>query len=357
MKYYLTSILLAVAVGLQAQGLPVWYNASSRASTYPSDVYITGFAMQKVGSGESVESAIASVTEKARVNAVSTIQVRVKNETEDRMEQLQYKMEGTAKNAMQRYLQSVTRSSVDMEVTGLKIETCYDAANGRVAGFAFVKKAELIRQTDRKLTQVLSKIENGLDEMEELSRTAQKMQARKRGEKLAQLFVQADELQRLLIAVDPFADDESLQTEQLVSLQKRYLQAMSSLQNGIYVCLKCTATLPDGRRYTALKGEITGALSPLGCSFTDNEGEADWLITVDAESREYNAHTAGEYTSYFVYIDADVSVTKVKTGQTVYEDRLTEKGSHTHNYEQAARDGYKNISPKISAIIKQQIQQ
>lgn len=357
MKCFLTSLLLFLAVGLQAQSLPVWYNASSRASAYPSDVYITGFAMQKVADGESVDNATAAVSEKARVNAVATIQVRVKNETEDRMEQLQYKMDGTAKNAMQRYLQSVTRSSVDMEVSGLKIETCYDAANGRVAGFAFVKKAELIRQTDRKLTQTLSKIENGLDEMEELARTAQKMQARTRGAKLANLFAQADELQRLLIAIDPFADDDSLQTELLVSLQRRYIQAMSALQNGIYVCLKCAATLPDGKNYTALKGEIKGALSPIGCSFTDNDNEADWLITVQAESREYNTHTVGQYSSYFVYIDADLSVTKVKTGQTVYENRLTEKGSHTHNYEQAARNGYKNISPKICAVIKQQIQQ
>ena len=357
MKYYLTSVLLAVPILLQAQNLPLWYEASSRSLAYPSDVYITGFAMQKVGNGESLEKALSSVTEKARVNAVSTIQVRIENETEDRLAQLQYKGTEGTKNAMQRYLQSVTHSSVDMEVSGLKFETCHDAANGRVAGFAYVKKAELIRQTDRKLTQTLSKIENGLDEMDELSRTAQKVQARQRGETLLHLFVQAEELQRLLIALDPYADDESLQTVLLVSLQKRYLQTMSALQNGIYVCLRCNASLPNGSKYTALKGEITGALSPLGCSFTDNAADADWLVVVDVTSREYNAYAVGEYMSYFTYVEADVSIKKVNTGQTVYEERLSVKGSHTHNYEQAARDGYKNISPKINQIIKEQIQQ
>lgn len=356
MRQFLTGVLLALSVLVRAQSLPVWYESASRASAYPSEVYITGFAMQKVGSGESAEKAQASAAEKARVNAIATIQVRVKNETEDRLQQLQIKGGEGTKNAMQRYLQSVTRSSVDMEVSGLKTETCYDAANGRAAGFAYIKKSELIRQTDRKLPQTLSKIENGLDEMDELSRTAQKMQARQRGEKIAPLFVQAEELQRLLIALDPYADEESLQNELLTSLQKRYLQAMSALQNGIYVCLRCSATLPDGSKYPALKGEITGALSPLGCTFTDNEAEADWLVNVSVTSREYNAATYGQVTSYFTYVEADVTVTKVNTGQTVYEDRLSEKGGHTHNYEQAARDGYKHLSPKISDTIKQQIQ-
>lgn len=361
MKHYLTSLLLVVSLALWAEDAPVWYNAASRASSYPSDLFITGFAMQKVNNGESVEKAQEAVIEKARANAVSTIEVRVQNETEDRLQQLQYKGSDGTKNALQRYLQSVTRSSVDMEVSGLKFETYHDAANGRVAGFAFIKKTELIRQTDRKLTATLSKIETGLDEMDELTRLGQKMQARQRGENLAPLFVKAEELQRILIAVDLFADEESLQTEQLKNLQKRYLQAMAALKNGINICLVCNAYLFDGAKYDALKKEIQGELSKMGCTFVTNPELSDWNITVIAKAREYRAYTTGNHTSYSVYVDTQISIIKTATGQRIFEDQLPEaetKGNHTVNYEQAAREAYKkNITPKVTAIIKEQIQQ
>lgn len=360
MKHYLTSLLLVVSLALWAEDAPVWYNAASRASAYPSEIFVTGFAMQKVNSCESVEKAQEAVIEKARANAVSTIEVRIQNETEDRLQQLQYKGSDGTMNALQRYLQSVTRSSVDMEISGLKFEAYHDAANGRVAGFAYVKKTELIRQTDRKLTSTLSKIENGLDEMDELIRLGQKLQARQRGEKLAPLFVKAEDLQRLLIAVDPYADEESLQTEQLKSLQKRYIQAMAALKNGINIYLVCNASLCDGATYDALKKEVQGELSKMGCTFVTSPEQSDWDIKVVAKAREYRATTYGQYTNYSVYVDTQISITRTATGQLIFGDQLPEaetKGNHTVNYEQAARDAYKKISPKVSAIIKEQIQQ
>ena len=43
------------------------------------------------------------------------------------------------------------------------------------------------------------------------------------------------------------------------------------------------------------------------------------------------------------------------TGQKIYEGEISEKGSHTHNYNQAARDGYKRISKQISEILLKNI--
>ena len=52
-----------------------------------------------------------------------------------------------------------------------------------------------------------------------------------------------------------------------------------------------------------------------------------------------------------------ISIDKGSTGQRVYEDAISEKGGHTHNYEQAARQAYQDLSPKLSAIIQEQIRQ
>ena len=58
-----------------------------------------------------------------------------------------------------------------------------------------------------------------------------------------------------------------------------------------------------------------------------------------------------------MYVDANVSVTKTATGQRVYENMFTEKGGHTHNYEQAARDAYKYVTPKICQTVEEQVKQ
>ena len=95
----------------------------------------------------------------------------------------------------------------------------------------------------------------------------------------------------------------------------------------------------------------------MGCTFVRSGNEADWIITITAIAREYSKSYFGSVSSYFAYVDAKISIDKVATQQRIYEDAISEKGGHTHNYKQAARQAYKDISPKISEIIKGQIQQ
>ena len=65
----------------------------------------------------------------------------------------------------------------------------------------------------------------------------------------------------------------------------------------------------------------------------------------------------GDVNTYFVYVDATVSITKTTTGQRVYENMFTEKGGHTHNYQQAARETYKYLTPKIRKVVEEQVKQ
>lgn len=359
MKHYLTIVLLIASVCSQAQNLPPWYEASSRSLAYPSDVYITGFAMQKLGNGESLEKALSSVTEKARVNAIATIQVRIENETEDRLAQLQHKGTEGTKNAMQRYLQSVTRSSVDMEVSGLKFETCHDVANGRVAGFAYIKKAELIRQTDRKLTQILSKIETSMDQIDQLISNGQKLQARDLAQKTLPQFVEVDELQKLLAAADEEADEESLQLQEARNLQRRLIDFVAQLKNGIKIHIASHAFLFDSS-YSELSSQIKGCLSDLGCEFVSNVDKSDWAINII--SKPYILKQVSEY-SFGCRLNTTMKITNTTTGKCVYEARVYNdagmdvKGVSVMSNEDASIEAYKNLSPIVCDIIKKQIQQ
>ena len=356
MRNVLLFILSLSSFACFAQEVPVWYTLSGRNSNFPANSYVTGFSIDKPQNGESYEKAAERLVRSARVKAVSIIQVKVENETEDKLASFQQKGGNGAGMAQTRSTTSVSKSSVNMEISNLKVESYIDRTEGKVAAFAYIKINDLIRQTDRKLTSLLSKVESGLDEIDELIANGEKIEAKKRLEKIIPLFDEIDSQQRILIAVDPYADEESLQMSLCKTLQQRASKLQIDLKNGINIYLNCKADML-GTNYPTLGNTIKGDLSKLGATFVTSPDQADWAIVVNANSRQYNAHTIGGYTTYFVYVDASITIDKMATGQRIYEDALSEKGGHTKNYTEAARDGYKQITPKLTAVINQYIKQ
>lgn len=350
-------IILLSAISLTAVAQqPDWYSDGDRDANYPKWQYFVGFAEGQRQSGESIEAAMSRMKNAARVEAVSTIRVHVQNTTVNQaLSQTLRTMEGTFRQSAREF-SSATTTSVDMEIPGLQAEAWRNPQTGEIAAFAYVKKAILIRQLEKKITVSLTKIETSLDQIDQLIATGQKMQARELAQKTLPQFYEVDEIQKILVAVDDNADEESLQLQETRTLQHRLTGIIANLKNGINIYLICNAYM-FGQTYNALKGEIQGALSPMGCTFVRNAGEADWIITVTATAREYNKSDFGGVSSFIAYVDAKISIEKGATGQRIYEDAISEKGGHTHNYEQAARTAYKDISPKISKIIKEQIQQ
>ncbi|MBQ7531330.1 MAG: hypothetical protein IJT12_06440, partial [Paludibacteraceae bacterium] len=221
---------------------------------------------------------------------------------------------------------------------------------------AYVKKTTLIRQLEKKITVGLTKIETSLDQIDQLIATGQKIQARDIAGKTIPQFDEVDDAQKTLAAVDENANEETLQLQETRTLQHRLTGIIADLKHGINIYLQCSADM-FGTNYGTLKSEIQGELSKLGCTFVNSATEADWAIYVKAPARQYNKSDIGGVSTYFCYVDATVSIDKTVTNQRIHEDQISQKGGHTHNYEQAARDAYKHISPKISAIIKAQIQQ
>ena len=355
MKKLIILLLSAFSLTAVAQQ-PNWYSDSDREANYPRWQYFVGFAEGQRQNGESVEAAMSRMKNAARVEAVSSIRVHVQNTTVNQaLSQTLRTMEGTFRQSAREF-SSATTTSVDMEIPGLQIESWRNPQTGEIAAFAYVKKATLIRQLEKKITVGLTKIETALDQIDQLIATGQKILARELAQKTLPQFYEIDETQKILAAVDENADEETLQLQETRTLQHRLTGIIADLKNGINIYLICNVYM-FGQTYSALKGEIQGALSPMGCTFVRNGNEADWVITVTATAREYNASSYGSVTTYFAYVDAKISIEKGATRQRIYEDAISEKGGHTHNYEQAARQAYKDLSPKISAIIKEQIQQ
>lgn len=356
MEKLLFILLLAISLTAMAQTTPNWYDADMRRSFYPEGKYFVGYAESNRRSGESLDAVTKRVKDAARTEAASTIRVHVQNTTTNQaLSQTLRTMEGTFRQSAREFT-SKTTTSVDMEIPGLQVETWQDPSTGTIAAFAYVKKATLIRQLEKSITVGLTKIETSLDQIDQLISNGQKMQARDLAVKTLPQFAEVDDAQKTLAAVDENADEESLQLQETRTLQRRLTGIIADLKHGINIYLSCTADM-FGTNYGALRAEIQGELSKLGCTFVSSAADSDWAVYINAPARQYNKSNLGEVSTFFCYVDANIRITKTATGQQIFEDHISEKGGHTLGFEQAARDAYKQISPKITAIIKQQITQ
>ena len=359
MKKNLFTSLFCWAVGTIAAfaQLPLaWYDHDLRRLDYPDSEYFTGYAEGAPTGNERPEIAIQRLKDAARVEALSTIRIHVKNNTNNNaLSQTLRSSEGTFRQSMREFTSSTT-TSVDMKIPGLQIESWRNPQTGTISAFAYVKKSTLIRQLEKQITIALTKVEMSLDQVDQLIATGQKLQARSAAEKALPLFTEVDEAQKLLVAVDTEATEETLMLSETRQLQQRLMAMVTQLKNALTICLKADAKI-FSTAYPALQEELKGALSPLGCNFVTDPSTADWVINISAQAREYNTVTMGDVNTYFVYVDATVSITKTATGQRVYENMFTEKGGHTHNYLQAAREAYKYLTPKIRKVVEEQVKQ
>ena len=238
-KLFLGLFLSINSMLMFAQTTPNWYDNDMRRSFYPQSQYFTGFAEGQRQSGESVEAATSRMKNAARVEAVSTIRVHVQNTTVNQaLSQTLRTMEGTFRQSTREF-SSNTKTTVDMEIPGLQIESWQNPQNGNITAFAYVKKSTLIRQLEKKLTVSLTKIETSLDQIDQLIGTGQKLQARDVATKTLPLFQEVDETQKLLVAVDANADTETLQLQETRTLQQRLISMITQLKNGINIYLQC----------------------------------------------------------------------------------------------------------------------
>lgn len=355
MKKLLLILLSALSLTVMAQK-PNWVDDASRTTNYPKSSYFTGIAYGEIRSGEAAGTAMERVKTAARVEALSTIRIHVQNETKSDTHSESIESIDEWSESIRETFDSKTKTKVDLDIPGLQVEAWKNPNSNEVVGFAYIKKSTLSRQMVKQITAGLTRIETILDNADQQIAQGQKMEARNAINNAIPLFQQVEQAQHILIVADPASDAESLQLAETKQLAQRFIRMSASLKNGINIYLDCKADL-FGSSYYALKGEIQGALSPIGCTFVRSAAEADWIITIFAKAREYNKSDLGGESSYFAYVDANIAIDKNATGQRIYEDAISQKGGHTHNFEQAARDAYKQISPKISKIIKEQIQQ
>lgn len=321
------ALLLLAGVVASAQGYP------SEWSRYTTDAYY-----------HDIESAATkqAALEQARTNLARQVQVRVSEVSQ---------MDKDVVNGRSTILYSSSKTfSTDVDMDLAESKSHYDNAQGKHYVIVYIDKAAACTYYENEVKMLVSNAGNSLTIADNYISTGFKQKAKAELQKALGLF---DGAGKPFFWLNVFGfDEQRIQgyLSQVHSQEQAVKQRLADLEYGTTYCVVCTADL-FGKRYAKLANEVKGALSEEGCNFVDDAASADIVIRIEASARKYNEFQG----AYFTYVDAAVSVDKTATGQTIFEDEVSVKGGHTLGYDEAARDGYKQITKEITKLIKENI--
>ncbi len=284
----------------------------------------------------------------ARTNLAKKVQMRVKDEA------------NLHKNSVDGYshisYSSSTHFSTEVNLKLVDSKTLYNASTKEGFAIVFIDKSAACRYYRNEIDRVLSKADNALTTANNYVASGFKERARGEMKAILPEFSKTEEPFFWLSFFEISRAELTDLTGRCNTREQAVKQMLADLKHGTLICLSCVTDL-FGQSYIALQNELKGRLAVGGCSFTDNPGEADWIIGIEAAAREQNIAVLGGMTSYFAYVDARVAIDKGATSQRIYENEISVKGGHTRNYMEAARAAYKDLSKQLGEVLKESIKE
>ena len=351
-----TILILSVWCSILAFGqstAPLWCDDNWRTATYPRTSYISGFVIGEVQAGESVEQTLQRIKEKAQAEAVQNITTSVEYTSSSIVQSDQHSgTMGFSEMTRELFSTSTTIHSSLKDIPNLSVESWHNPKTNEVYAFAWVKKTDLVRTLKKQIITHVTRAEMAIEEAEGLLAEGEKSAARKSIAKSMEQLQQVEELQQVVQNVDATINMEDIAFAESNALKQRVAALQQQLKNGVTVYIGGDVTIFD-KTYPTFINQIKQQISPMGCTFTTNEAEADWVIRLQGTTREYNTLQTGAYTAYFVMAEVALQIVKGNTQSAIYEGSFSVKGSHTLNREEAGYAAYKEVYQQVATKIKE----
>lgn len=282
----------------------------------------------------------------ARTNLAKQVKVQVQDFTQ---------MNKTAVNGRTNITYgSATTFRTDVDLKLVETQTKYNPATKEGFAIACINKEKGRSFYTNNLMMLANQIENGITMAGNYISAGFKPKAQA---ELQQSLLYFEKTEEPLFWMNFFGvpqDDLAQWLNRLNTDEQTIKNMLAELKHGTLICIKCKADL-FGAPYPTLQNELKGVLSDMGCSFTDDCQSADWSITVNCYTREYNKTLTGNTETFFAYVDAQIAIDKVVSSQRIAEDEISVKGGHTLSFREAARSAYKKVSKELETIIVKMI--
>ena len=332
---------------------PMWVDNTWRASSYPREAYIIGFVQGEVQENESSEATHQRLKNQAQAEAIANIQTSVEHVSSmvSRSDQQMGTM-GYSEIVTEVFQTSTTTRSSFKNIPNLAVESWQNTKTNEVFAFAWVKKSELSKHLQRQMNRLLTRIEINLEETQELIAKGEKIEARNTIKQAVEFLRELTDIQHIIEIIDTNIVPEDILLNESIALKKQVIHLYRELENGIYIHVDGECDIL-GNLYPTFIQQVKEELSNLGCSFTSNQQQADWIINITGTTRSMNQAKVAGFVAYFVEANVNLQITKTNTQQTIYQGAWIEKGSHTNNNYEAALDAYKKLKSIVqNAIIE-----
>ena len=296
---------------------PFWCNDTWRATNYPREQYLQGFVIGTIQAGETIEQTYQRLKEKAQAEALQNI---------------------------------IATQNMIKYISNLSVESWHNPQTNEVFAFAWAKKEDLVRTLKKQIISHITRAEMAIEEAEGLLAEGEKGVARKTIAKAIEHLQQVEEQQKVVQSVDSNTEMDDIAFAESNALKQRATALQQQLKNGVSVYIGGEITIFD-KSYPTFIQQIKQEISPMGCTFSTNEAEADWVIRLKGTTQEYNTMQNSSYSAFVVM--ADVAIEIAKRGQIIYSGNVSQKGVHTINTEQAAKEAYAEASKAIAAQINE----
>lgn len=249
---------------------------------------------------------------------------------------------------------SQTVFSTDVELSLVKTEAEYDRKTGIGYAIAYIEKHEALEFYRNKILMAFDEMDGFLSAARNLSSEGMVTKAR---DKLSELVSREENVRSDLFMVNFFGAEESDMADMSAVLNE-YTGAAgrlgTELSRGVVLCLDCH--FPGADRF-GFERALKGMLADNACSFSDRSDDADWLISITLATRDYGRTEVGGIALYTAYADAELVMEKRIGVTRTVEDRVSEKGLHTMNYEEAERDACGRLGEALAERIYSLISQ
>ncbi len=340
---FIITLLLFPCAALAQGTAPTWIDSDVRSLQYPPDTYYSGFSEVAVVRGEGQEKAI----DRAKQKAVGELSDRVRVMINSEKSSVDVSISGSdMEEQIRSKFSSMVKTASQTEVTGSQVETYYDISKRTVYAFAYVSRKQLRNYYQQQISLYLNKVESALQTAGELAEKGYKMRARKQCESVVDAFAVVAYSQDLLTAIDGKTDDNTLQQSRSERLRNTIIQTLTDLENSIYIYVECTETV-NGQTVVHIGDRLPGLLTEQGCecSITDMQGEADYVIKVDARLARCNDAPDNVV---FCYANATISVYNARTQKTQMPKIAETKGGWTGgNKAKAIEEAFDELAESI----------
>ena len=346
LKRILTSLFYVLLPYLLWGQAPRWLSSDGRRGAFPESVYVTGFAVGNVRPDETAHAATERLKKEAQGQLSDGIRVKVESERKS------YSKSASANDAeeLSALFESAVKTSSAAEIVGVQTDAYFDESENMIYAIAYAKRQELTSYYEADITLDAQRVEGFFRAALQLEKQGSKVAARQQYEEAIPLLAKLNHAQDMLIALGKgAADAEGLQQERTEKLFTELRLSLARLELNVSLFVESSEDIFGQKTTSVVANKLKAALArQSSCTFTGDAAQSDFRLNLSASTRKI-----GEPTTAIVFCYADVTVELVDsyTGQSVYQDEISQKSGST-SYERAGRQACEEAAPKIAEKLR-----